>query len=144
MPCPGRFTAGEGSGTHCIGASCRSGRVRKISSPLGFKSMSVQPVNELLYDYEIPTAWCNLLVSLKTIITHQRAYRLLMRPVQVPGLKPYKLYYYYYYYYYYDNGDSNEHHAYASRILISEHSYGKTRNFGNGKTNKGWKICPFS
>ena len=97
-------------------------------------------------DYEIPAAWCSLLVSLQTINAHQKASRLLMRTKQVRGLKPCQLYYYYYYYYYYDDDDddSNEHHAYASHVLISKHSYGKTRRFGNGKINKVWKTCPCS
>jgi len=65
-------------------------------------------------DYEIPAAWCSLLVSLQTITTHQKASRLLMRPEQVRGLKPCELCYYYYY---------HHHHHHHHHLLYAGYLY---------------------
>jgi hypothetical protein len=55
---PRPFNPRERPGTHCIGGKVgpqvRSGRVRKISPPLGFDPRIVQPVASRYTDYAIP------------------------------------------------------------------------------------------
>ena len=58
-PRPGRFNPEKRPGTHCIGGwvgpQGRSGRVWKISPPLGFDPRTVQPVAGRYIDCAIPT-----------------------------------------------------------------------------------------
>jgi hypothetical protein len=71
---PAALPPGKTPGTYCIGGLVgRSGRVRKISSPPGFDSLTVQPVESCYTDCAVP-AHCFVLTKWMHVRPVRRKY----------------------------------------------------------------------